>query len=40
MEDEEGRQADVEGGQVGLERDRSEPGGWAQEGRLGLQSKP
>ena len=40
MEDEGGGQAQVEGGQVGLERDRGEPGCRAEEGRLGLKGKP
>ena len=40
MEDEEGGQAQVEGGQVGLERNRGEAGCREEEGRLGLKGKP
>ena len=36
MDDEEGGQAKVESGQVGLEWDRGEAGGGAEERRLGL----
>ena len=40
MQDEEGGEAKVERGQVGLEWNRGEARCGTEEGRLGLQSKP